>query len=348
MLHQVLGRVSLVITLLLLSISLTAASSSPGSTIFPSFRVGSVIVTPTPSHPGFNPLTASNAALRANGYPERPHGTKPKWWIQAVSHAHWVYPRFTSHAHHQPGSPSAVKSTASNASGSDSSNWAGNIDNNGGHFTSIVAQWTVPSASSPCDTNVYSSIWPGIGSGQSSSSTLLQAGSEQDITWEYVQHYGYKSFPTYYLWWEAYPYNAQQQINIGVNPSNNIFVNVAYYGNNTAHYYVKNNTTGTTTSFNISFSGGFTGYNAEWITERTEENGSYPPLTNFSQMNFSDANAAQGSTWKGVGQWSHYFSVMQDPFNDDTEQVDAYPGAISGNGFPIYWSHYGDWDAQGT
>jgi len=253
-----------------------------------------------------------------------------------------------SHTHHQPGSPPAAKPIAGNASGYDASNWTGNIDYNGGSFTSIVAQWPVPSASSPYNTNVYSSIWPGIGYGQSSSSALLQAGSEQDVTWEYVLHYGYKAFPTYYLWWEAYPFNAQQQVNIGVSPNDVIFVNVAYYGNNTAHYYIENDTTGATTSFNVSFSGGFSGQHAEWIVERTEENGQYPPLTNFTNMNFSDANAEQNGTWQSVGQWSHFFYFMQDPYNDDGEQLNAYPGSISGSGFPVYWQNYGDWDAQGT
>ncbi len=135
MLHKVLGWISIMVTLLLLSFSLTASSSSSGTLISSSFRVGSVVVTPTPPHPGFNPLTASNAALRANGYPERPPGRKPKWWIQAVSHTHWVYPRFTSHAHHQPGGPPAAKSTTPTASGYDSSNRAGHSHNSGSKFT---------------------------------------------------------------------------------------------------------------------------------------------------------------------------------------------------------------------
>lgn len=63
-----------------------------------SFRWGPLVITPTPPSPGFNPLTATNAELRANGFPERPPGPVPKWWLNAVEHAHhWVYPRFTSH-----------------------------------------------------------------------------------------------------------------------------------------------------------------------------------------------------------------------------------------------------------
>ena len=151
-----------------------------------------------------------------------------------------------------------------------------------------------------------------------------------------------------YMWWEAYPYNAQQQVNVGISPGNTVFVNVAYYGNSTAHYYIKNDTTGSYTSFNVTFSGGFSGYHAEWIVERTEQGNYYPPLAKFSTINISDANAEQGSTWKSVGQWSHYDVTMYDNFGDDTEQTDAWPGAISGAGFPLNWSHYGDWDYKNT
>ncbi len=127
MLRKIISRVSTIVTLLLLSVSLTAASSSSGSPVAPSFRVGAVVVTPTPPHAGFNPLTASNSALRANGYPERPPGRKPKWWIEAVSHVHWVYPRFTSHSHHQSGGPPAAKSTPSSTSTTSTSPAGGTI-----------------------------------------------------------------------------------------------------------------------------------------------------------------------------------------------------------------------------
>ena len=210
-------------------------------------------------------------------------------------------------------------------------------------------KWNVPSVGSPAGTNAYSSIWPGIGSGNASSNQLLQAGSEQDISWQYVLHYGWGATTSYYLWWEAYPFNVQQQVNIAVSPGQTIFVNVAYYGSSTAHYYIKNESTGVATSFDASFSGGFTGLHAEWIIERTQEGNNYPSLADFNNTTFSDANAEQGSTWNGVGNWSHKYINMHDPFNDDSEATDAYPGPISsGNTFTLYWSNYGDSDAVNT
>lgn len=75
-----------------------------------SFRWGPLVVTPTPPSPGFNPLTATNAELRANGFPERPPGPVPKWWLNAVEHAHhWVYPHFTSHPSTTGGSMATKK-----------------------------------------------------------------------------------------------------------------------------------------------------------------------------------------------------------------------------------------------
>ena len=304
-------------------------------------------MTPTPPSPNFDPLTASNAALRANGFPERPAGTPPGWFVGAVSHTKWVYQRFTPRYNHQPASPS--HQSASSTGELEAPNWAGNQAKNGSQFNSIVAKWNVPSVGSPAGTNAYSSIWPRLGSGNTSSNQLLQAGSEQDISWQYVLHYGWEASTSYYLWWEAFPFNAQQRVNIAVSPLRAIFVNVACYGSSTAHYYIKNESTGVATSFDASFSGGFTGLNGKWIVERIQVGNNYPPLADFNNTTFSDANAEQGSTWNGVGNWSHNYLDMYDWHNDDFEVTDTYPGPISsGNTFTLYWSNYGDTDAVGT
>ena len=116
----------------------SAALASPATVAYSSnpepasFQVGKVLVTPTPPSANFDPLTASNAALRANGFPERPTGTPPGWFIGAVSHTKWVYPRFTPRYNHQPASPS--HQSASSTSESNSSNWAGNRAGNGSQF----------------------------------------------------------------------------------------------------------------------------------------------------------------------------------------------------------------------
>lgn len=58
------------------------------------FWDGPSLVTPIPPQPGFNPLTATNAQLIRNGFPPRPNGKTPRWWIDAVTGGHYVAPKF--------------------------------------------------------------------------------------------------------------------------------------------------------------------------------------------------------------------------------------------------------------
>ncbi|AEW05238.1 hypothetical protein Sulac_1743 [Sulfobacillus acidophilus DSM 10332] len=98
--------------------------------------------------------------------------------------------------------------------------------------------------------------------------TLL-AGSQQDSTWQYVLHYGYKQYLSYTLWWEitavgggVYPY--QQGSRVGVAPGQPVFVNVSYdTGTGTARYDIKKDSTGSVQSFDVSASGTFGGQHAE-------------------------------------------------------------------------------------
>jgi hypothetical protein len=123
----------------------SAALASPATVAYSlnpepsSFQVGKVLVTPTPPSTNFDALTASNATLRANGFPERPAGTPRGWFVGALSHTKWVHPRFTPRYNHQPASPS--HQSASSTSELYSSHWAGNQGYNGGQFNSIVAKW---------------------------------------------------------------------------------------------------------------------------------------------------------------------------------------------------------------
>ena len=337
-----------IVAAMVLATTLMGASSNANPNA--PFQDGTHTVTPLEPAPGFNPFTASNTQLIQNGFPARPQGPTPAWWTEAVTHAtHYVTPHFTIRPNtttHPANSTPPTTSTVGPEYGSQSPNWAGNVDNQQGGYHSIVAKWVIPSVSAPYNTPTYSSIWPGIGSGNSPTSQLIQAGTEEDVTWEYVQHVGYEAFPNYYLWWEIFPsYQYQQTVNIGVSPGNQIFVNCSY-ASGEAHFYIENESTGNYTSFNVSMSG-YDGSQAEWIVERSEHGGYYPELSHFSSaVTFTDANAEIGSTWSGVGNWAHYYDTMYDYRGDDSEQTDAFPGSINsaGNSFPVNWSHYGDQD----
>lgn len=144
-----------------------------------------------------------------------------------------------------------------------------------------------------------------------------------------------------------------RRVGFGASPGQTVFVNVAYdTSTGQAHFYIKNDSTGQVNSFNVNASGTFGGKHAEWIFERTSENGNYPHLAKLtSALTLTDANAELNGTWKGVGNWSHNWINMYDYHLDDsTEYVDASPQPINsaGNSFGFTWNHYGDVDANNT
>lgn len=171
------------------------------------------------------------------------------------------------------------------------------------------------------------------------------------MLWTYTLGTYYPN-PQYYLWWDIVPlYSSDSPVNISVSPGDTIFVYV-YYTSGDVHFYLKNESTATYTSFSVSASG-LLGQQAEWITERTEQcyfSCVYPPLANFPAVTFTGAQAEVGSYWQGVEAYSAENYTMHDPYNDDTEQPDASAGSIgsSGDNFTLTWQHYGDTDASGT
>jgi peptidase A4-like protein len=89
-----------------------------------------------------------------------------------------------------------------------SNNWSGynqgSLEQGGKLFSSISANWTVPTASQHASGQAeYSSDWIGIGGGcldagcTATDSTLIQTGTEQDVS--------SNGTPSYSAWWEIIP-----------------------------------------------------------------------------------------------------------------------------------------------
>ncbi len=294
-------------------------------------------MTPVRPSPGFNPFKASNAQLLANGFPERPSGSHDAAWANAVRHfKHWVPPRFETLKNH-PGSPLRAP-TRSSVAGSavsayQSPNWARNVDNIY-LYNGIQGQWQVPSVSHSTETS-FSSLWPGLGSGSSSANQLVQAGTEQDYASGLLQRY--------FVWWEIFPrYPYQQKLtNIPVSPGQTVYIDITYSGG-ALHFFIENVTTGTADSFSESASG-YSGNQAEWIVERTEQtslNGSYdPPLANFGTMTFSGAQAERtNGAWYGVGSLPHYFDTM---YANGERLAGPLGIGCGGTCYAVQWANYG-------
>jgi hypothetical protein len=152
-----------------------------------------------------------------------------------------------------------------------SNNWSGyNIgaqypgEPTGVTFTSISGQWTVPAATQHKHGQAeFSASWLGIGGGcvtdtcSVTDNTLIQAGTEQDVTKAGKASYG--------AWWEIIP-EPQTTVSLPVRPGNKIKVTIAQTSTpGDWSIVIANLTTGrkfsTTTPYSSSMD------TAEWIEE---------------------------------------------------------------------------------
>ena len=181
-------------------------------------------------------------------------------------------------------------------SNSNSYNWAGYVASagSGQQFTSVLGSWTVPSVtSSKGSGNTYSSCWVGLdGSG---SSTVEQIGTEADVI---------NGTPTYYAWYEYYPSQTEQMLNMLVSPGNQMSASVTWDGYQTlpsglsGYVYVldlRDISTSAEISQTLFLGSDAARASAEWIAEAPTVNGQVASLANFGTVAFSGASAALGT-----------------------------------------------------
>ena len=134
--------------------------------------------------------TLSNAELLRYGLPPKPtNAAGIPAWAQAVRAAKLRH----------CASRARLGATANNYS----PNWAGNVVYGSANtYYQAWTNWYVPclNGTSP---DGYSAVWEGVGSGDSSSYPLVQAGSEQDVV-------PGPPYDVYYAWTENFPYQPQQ------------------------------------------------------------------------------------------------------------------------------------------
>lgn len=224
----------------------------------------------------------------------------------------------------------------------DSFNWSGFVDyaDNAGEANETS---TTPFVRG--DHDVASSTWAGLGSGSSNGDMLLQAGTEADGA--------YGAPGNYYAWWEEYPRNTQQVIsNLGSAANHNVYAGVAHTGYGQGLVIINDHTINQGTEFYVYWPAAYTiGHQADWIFERTEENGYYPKLTNTATESGSSffggvivtgvtATINGNSTGTPLGQLRRFYLYMKDC---RTGQYMAKTGNISpdGTSFPVNWLAYG-------
>lgn len=340
----------LVVSVISISFSLNAVAAAVPK---PSVSYGSVNgFKVTYYHPatGFDPLTATNAELAANGFPIRP--TNPdnfKTWMTAMrAYKQYVVPVMVPVPHAR--SQTVKTAGPRDARSSFSPNWSGYLLNQGQYaITQTVGTWT-DSVAQTCPGNTYSSAWTGIGGWNTTS--LVQDGTETDTLNGTLGCY-----VNTYAWWEILPANQVDFSNLTIYQGDEIFGETSVNtSNDTAYFYIGDLTTGQSTSTTVSFSSGqYDGSTGEWVVERTEESGYYPQLMDFGSDTFGNINAvdSSGASLNLTGNSTGIVleddaACIADSDGDEGANVIylAVPGGYnsSGNGFTDYWYNYGDVD----
>jgi hypothetical protein len=199
---------------------------------------------------------------------------------------------------------------------STSSNWSGYSAING-HYTSVSASWTQPTASCTSQTT-YSSFWVGLdGDG---SNTVEQTGTDADCS---------GGQPSYYAWYEMYP-KFPVNLSMAVRPGDSMSASVTTSGNGRFTLTINNNTTHATyqTTQNLKRA---SLASAEVIAEAPSSSGGVLPLTNFGTANFAAATV----NGQSIG-----------TFNPD--KIDMVSGGVTkattsalsgGTAFSVTWKH---------
>ncbi|KAJ9220599.1 hypothetical protein DTO169C6_7112 [Paecilomyces variotii] len=172
-----------------------------------------------------------------------------------------------------------------------SSNWAGAVLIGTG-YTKVTGTFTVPTPSVPSggrsNEEYCASAWVGI-DGDTCSTSILQTSVDFCVQGSSV---------SYDAWYEWYPDYAYDFSGISISAGDVITVTVDASSPSAGTATVENVSTGQTVTH--TFSGEtdeLCEYNAEWIVEDFESNGSLVPFADFGTVTFSGATATDdGST----------------------------------------------------
>lgn len=169
-----------------------------------------------------------------------------------------------------------------------SSNWSGAVltsPPSGTTFTSVSAQFTVPTPQAVNGQAGSSSAWVGI-DGDTYSAAILQTGIDFS-----VDSSGAASFDAWYEWFPDYAYDFS---GIEINAGDTIAVSVVASSSTSGTATIENLSTGQTVNQDLTApdsSSALGGQNAEWIVEDYESGGSLVTLDNFGSVTFTSASA---------------------------------------------------------
>jgi hypothetical protein len=242
--------------------------------------------------------------------------------------------------------PSSVRSSCESSPFACSPNWNGyadpSVDNGYKYFSNAYMTWKAPSIKGPNNITHAVSIWPGIGTGNSSRSTLIQAGSQS----EYLTYFDHVfHIHLIYAWMEVFPGGYEKMIsNLPVHAGTTMFVDVEYEPGKkgTALFFI---CAGKKCGEASKSFDGKSGQTVEWIAERptlTLVHSKYVSLDRFGRLLISGASASESNS-----AYTTYFGATGG--NSDTRimtncrqtQWLAVPERLRRSAFTDAWKNYG-------
>jgi Peptidase A4 family len=169
-----------------------------------------------------------------------------------------------------------------------SSNWSGAVltsPPSGTTFTSVSAEFTVPTPKAVDGKSGSSSAWVGI-DGDTYTDAILQTGVDFS-----VDILGLTSFDAWYEWYPDYAYDFS---GISISAGDSISVSVVASSSTAGTATIENLTTGEKVDKALTApdsSAKLGGQNAEWIVEDFEEGDSLVNLDNFGTVTFTSTSA---------------------------------------------------------
>ncbi len=182
---------------------------------------------------------------------------------------------------------------------SNSLNWAGYAvetslsSPQSGAVSDVKGSWAVPAVNCSVTPSSYSAFWVGIDG--YSSGTVEQTGTSSDCS---------SGTPKYYAWYEMYP-KFPLNLKLAVSPGDRISAEVNYKGNGFFVLTIKDLTKGTSYS-TTQRSNNAARSSAEWIAEAPSSSSGVLPLSDFGNVQFTNASATlngrtgaiSGSGWQ--------------------------------------------------
>lgn len=224
-------------------------------------------------------------------------------------------------------------------------NWSG-YQSDDANFTEADMTWTVPAIDSPSDISAAVSVWPGIGTGDSSSDQLIQAGSQTEHLYYEDGLYTHNAiFP----WVEIYPQESELEIgNLPISAGQEMYAEVQWDPtSDTATFLLCNETTNDCGEATQRVNGS-SGSTAEWIMERPLEcyvSCNFPSLDNYGTSTMYYAEASQTvngtTTTNFIPGFNDYYPIEMENCAG-TEALAVVDGTPSNLGiFNDYWDNYG-------